>query len=101
MQAAANFAWANRQALTGLAREVFGAVLGLGRGRHSPQGGQVPTPLRYKRLTFPSGKEHIIQGLLQPCGAGPRWPAPALFCVSRAKSIPAPSLSGRPPAVSS
>ncbi|HBA62138.1 MAG TPA: RNA-splicing ligase RtcB [Elusimicrobia bacterium] len=30
MQAAANFAWANRQALTGLAREVFGAVLGMG-----------------------------------------------------------------------
>lgn len=30
MQAAANFAWANRQALTGLAREVFCAVLGLG-----------------------------------------------------------------------
>lgn len=30
MQAAANYAWANRQALTGLTREIFGAVLGLG-----------------------------------------------------------------------
>ena len=30
MQAAANYAWANRQALTGLARETFGSVLGMG-----------------------------------------------------------------------
>ncbi|MBI5744919.1 MAG: RtcB family protein [Elusimicrobia bacterium] len=30
MQAAANYAWANRQALTGLTREVFSRVLGLG-----------------------------------------------------------------------
>jgi tRNA-splicing ligase RtcB (3'-phosphate/5'-hydroxy nucleic acid ligase) len=30
MQAAANYAWANRQALTGLVREVFGEVLGVG-----------------------------------------------------------------------
>ncbi|HNW44118.1 MAG TPA: RtcB family protein [Elusimicrobiales bacterium] len=30
MQAAANYAWANRQALTGLARETFCAALGLG-----------------------------------------------------------------------
>jgi tRNA-splicing ligase RtcB len=30
MQAAANYAWANRQALTGLAREIFSATLGMG-----------------------------------------------------------------------
>jgi len=30
MQAAANYAWANRQALTGLARETFASVLGMG-----------------------------------------------------------------------
>ena len=30
MQAAANYAWANRQALTGLTREIFSAALGLG-----------------------------------------------------------------------
>ncbi|HAT72334.1 MAG TPA: RNA-splicing ligase RtcB [Elusimicrobia bacterium] len=30
MQAAANYAWANRQALTGLVREAFGNALGLG-----------------------------------------------------------------------
>ena len=30
MQAAANYAWANRQALTGLTREIFSSVFGLG-----------------------------------------------------------------------
>ncbi|MBI4352055.1 MAG: RtcB family protein [Elusimicrobia bacterium] len=30
MQAAANFAWANRQALTGLTRDIFSSVLGMG-----------------------------------------------------------------------
>ncbi len=30
MQAAANYAWANRQALTGLTRDIFSSVLGLG-----------------------------------------------------------------------